>query len=221
MSNSEETVKDRLLAFLRSQNMSKAEFARRLGVSPAYVGAMRKSLPEDKVIRMAEIFPLLNRDWLLYGEGEMLLDPECAAENSEDDFSEYMVPLLPVEAFAGSLQYYSQGVGLRDCTMVASPVKGAQYAVHITGDSMEPEIHSGTLAAIVRINDKAFIPWGHPMVIDTENGVLIKVVLPSEKGEDYISAKSYNPRYPLIEIPKTTIYGIYRVVAYMRKVTTM
>lgn len=215
-SKQEETVKDRLLQFLKATGVSKAEFARRMGVSLAYVSAMRKSLPEDKVLKVMELFPDLNRDWSLYGEGRMLQTrEECGCADG------YLIPLLPVEAFAGNLQNYSRGVSLRECDTIASPVKGADFGISISGDSMEPEIHNGTYAAISRINDRAFIPWGNPMVIDTENGVLIKVVLPSDKGEDYIQAHSYNPRYPDIHIPKQSIFGLYRIVAYMKKVSTM
>lgn len=217
--NQNETVKDRLLQFLKAEKISKAEFARRMGVSVAYVSAMRKSLPEEKVIHMSEIFPTLNRNWLLYGEGEMYLaddsEPQCK-ENGE-----YLIPLLPVKAYAGNLQEYSTGVMLRDCDMVASPVKGGELAIPISGDSMEPEIHNGTIAAIRRINERAFIPWGNPMVIDTENGVLVKVVYPSDKGDDYIAVHSYNPRYPDFHIPVSSIYGLYRIVAYMLNVSTM
>lgn len=213
-----ETVKDRLLLFLKSQNISKAEFARRMGLSMAYVSAMRKSLPEDKVKRLCELFPSLNRDWLLYGEGDMLLSRPKEGRRNEREF---LIPLLPIQAFAGNLQEYSQGVLRRECDLIASPVEGADLAIPISGDSMEPEIHNGTIAAIKRINERAFIPWGNPMVIDTENGVLLKVVFPSKMGKDYIEAHSYNPRYPDIQIPTGSILGLYRVVAYMRRVSTM
>lgn len=214
-----ETVKDRLQQFLKAERISKAEFSRRMGLSEAYVNTMRKSLPEEKVVRMTGLFPNLNRDWLLYGEGEMYRNEKNADQPA--DLEGYMVPLLPVQAYAGSLQEYSRGVTLRDCELMPVPVKGADYAIPITGDSMEPEIHNGSIAVICRINDRAFIPWGNPMVIDTENGVLVKVVMPSQKSESYIEARSYNPRYPALQIPKSSIFGLYRIVTYIRQVVTI
>ncbi len=220
MEDNNETVKDRLLQFLKAERISKSEFARRMGLSVAYVGAMRKSLPEEKVARMTEIFPTLNRDWLLYGEGEMY---RPATETATADAREkgFLVPLLPVEAYAGNLQEYSRSVALQDCAIIGCPVRGADFAIPISGDSMEPEIHNGTIAAVCRINDRAFIPWGNPMIIDTENGVLIKAVYPSRESCDNIEARSYNSLYPSLQIPKSSIYGLYRIVAYMRKVSTM
>lgn len=213
----ESTVKERLQTYLKSKRIPVLEFTRRLGVSPGYVGAMRKSFPEEKVMKICELYPDLNRDWLLYGEGEMINRRSDIPEN----LGGYLIPLLPVEAMAGSLLNFSRGVSMEECEFISSPVKGAELAIPISGDSMEPEIHNGTIAAICRINEKAFIPWGNPMVIDTENGVLIKTVHPSQLGEGFIEARSYNPRYAPFNIPKNSIFGIYRIVGYMRRVSTM
>ncbi len=210
------TVKSRILKFLKHEGISKSEFARRMGLSVAYVGAMRKSMPEEKVRKMTKLFPHLNRDWLLYGEGDMLTTPP---ERTELD--DYIVPLLPVEAMAGTLQMLSQGVALADCEKIIAPCKGVDFAIRVSGDSMEPEIYGGTVLYIKKINERAFIPWGNPMVIDTENGVLVKVLRPSEEGEQYIEASSYNRNYPPIQIPKSSLYGIYRVVCQTRSTSTL
>ena len=205
-----ETVKSRLLAFLESQRISKSEFSRRMGLSNAYLGSMRKSMPEDKVSRLVELFPQLNRDWLLYGEGEMLNKAE--RQTSASVRRQYMVPLLPIEAYAGCFTMGSDGVMPFECEMIPSTVQ-ADFAINVTGDSMLPKIEPGTTLFIRRIHDGTFLPYGTEMVIDTENGVYLKVVNPSEKGDEYISAESYNPAYPPYQIPKSTIYGIYRIVA--------
>lgn len=216
------TVKERLIELLRTVGMSKVEFARRMGLSDAYVSTMRRSLPEDKVLKMAEVFPNFNRDWLLYGEGEMFRSNEAETSSVIDgNPTEYFVPLLPVHAFAGSLQEYSEGVLPSQCTRLAVPVRGAQMAIPVSGDSMEPQIHNGSVAVISRINDSAFIPWGNPMVLDTENGVLLKVLRESKKGTDYIEAVSYNPDYSPLDIPKNSIYGIYRIHCILRQISTM
>lgn len=213
------TVKERLLEFLKTERISKAEFARKMGVSEAYVSTMRKSLPEARVMKLTELYPRLNRNWLLYGEGEMYDTPgEKTLGNTDEDF---FVPLLPVEAYAGSLQAYSRGVAERECTKLKVPIRGGDLAIPISGDSMEPVIHNGAIAVIAQINEQAFIPWGNPMIIDTENGVFVKVVSPSEKGEGYIEASSYNSKYPPFQIPTESIFGMYRILSLIQPVTTM
>ena len=128
-----------------------------MGLSTAYIGAMRKSMPEDKVLRMMELFPRLNRDWLLYGEGDMYREIRPGAAARLPSIDSHIVPLLPVEAFAGNLQMYSQGVELSQCEKVVSPVKGVDFAIRVSGDSMEPEIMNGSILYIKRINDLSLI----------------------------------------------------------------
>ena len=216
------TVKGRLLMFLREKRLSQSEFGRILGVAPTYVGAMRKSLSADKVNRLMRAFPDLNRDWLLYGEGEMLKIPKDEVPETEEveSNSEYEVPLLPVSAYAGTIQGWSESVMPRDCEMIHSPVRDVDLAIRIAGDSMEPKFHDGMTLYIKRINEKSFIPWGNPMVIDSENGVLVKEVYPSDQGEEYIEARSLNPKYPPLTIPTSSIYGLYRVISVVKLYTT-
>lgn len=205
-------VKTRLLEFLKAKRISQTEFTGKLGVSPTYIGAMRKGIPADKLKKISELYPDLNRDWLLYGEGSMIKENVVECEHAG-----FEVPLLPVEAIAGSLQMWSQGVSLADCRKIVAPVPGADFAIQVSGDSMEPKFHDGSMLLIKKINERAFIPWGHPMVIDSENGVLIKKVLPYERKEDgedesFIWAVSENPAYPKLKIPTESIYGLYRVM---------
>ena len=228
------SVKERLLKFLEYKQMTQLEFTRRIGVAPSYIGAMRRSISDDKVKTIRHEFPELNTSWLLYGEGKMInaagRNKEVAGEGyaAEPDTTAlsrdvrmYEVPLLPVAAYAGNLQMWSEGVALRDCEKVVSPVKGADFAIKVSGDSMEPDLHDGATILIKKINDVAFIPWGNKMVIDTENGVLVKEVYPVRETHRRIEARSLNPKYPPFEIPTESIYGLYRILGQVQIFTTM
>lgn len=68
-------VKERLTEYLKVKGISKTEFGRRIGVSNAYVSSIRRSIDEDKVQSIASNFPDLNIDWLLFGNGPMLIGP--------------------------------------------------------------------------------------------------------------------------------------------------
>ncbi len=135
--------------------------------------------------------------------------------------------MLPVEAYAGCLQQWSRGVMLRDCEKVVSPVPGVDFGIRITGDSMEPEFKDGSILFIKRINEKAFIPWGHPMVIDTENGVVVKVIYPPETVSSsglsngiYRGSQLQSCLSPFL-IPTESIYGLYRVITGIRQYSTI
>lgn len=206
------TVKGRLLTYLKEKRIPQTEFCKRLGVAPTYIGVIRKSIPAEKINRISTLYPDLNRDWLLYGEGEMLIN-ETTDPHKFLKESGYIVPLLPVTAFAGNITAWSQSVNAGDCEKVVSPVRGVDFAIRISGDSMEPDFHDGSIILIKKIDDKAFIPWGHPMIIDSSNGVLFKNVFPSPRGKEFIEAQSLNKKYPPLEIPIDCVYGLYRVVS--------
>ena len=205
------TVKGRLLAFLKAERIPQTEFCRRLGVASTYIGVIRKSIPPEKINRIVSIYPKLSRDWLLYGEGEMYVN-QPSDPNKFLQEAGFLVPLLPVTAFAGNITAWSQSIDSNECEKVISPVKGVDFAIRISGDSMEPDFHDGAILFIKKIDDKAFIPWGNPMIVDSSNGVLFKDVFPSDKGRRFIEAKSINPKYPDLQIPQDCIHGLYRVV---------
>lgn len=67
-----ETLKERLVAYLEHKGINKSEFGRMIGVSNAYISSIRKSIQPDKVEKIAAAFPDLNVSWLVTGEGDML-----------------------------------------------------------------------------------------------------------------------------------------------------
>lgn len=170
----------------------------------------RHSFSRDVAEKIQKRWPEVSRGWLMSGEGEMLRssihDEICYAGR---------VPLLPVSAFAGPIKnFVNNSVLMQDCETVFSPSPGAELAITVSGDSMEPMLHDGTIVFVKRINERAFIPWGQTMVIDTENGAFIKDIFPGD--DDTIVARSKNARYPDMRIPYESIYGIYRVVNAVR-----
>lgn len=208
------SVKQRLQQFLKEEGISASEFSRKMGLSPAYLASMRKSMPEDKVTRLISLYPQLNRDWLLYGEGEMYREMENPEINPHR-LDRYMIPLVPVYAAAGSLAGYAEGVRREDCEMIYCPNESAELAIKVKGDSMEPRIPTGAILCLERITDRMFVPWGIPLVIDSENGSVCKMLYPDDKDDESLQARSYNPNYPPFKIDKQSIFGIYRIVYMM------
>lgn len=213
------SVKERLIAYLEHIGINKSEFGRRIGVSSAFITSMRKSIQPDKIAAIQREFHDLNTEWLLTGEGDML--KESDTELAKDD-AQQEVPHVPVAALANPLaEYFGNIVRLQDCDTILSPVPGAELAITISGDSMEPKFHDNTIVFLKRINDAAFIPWGNTLVLDTENGIYIKDVYPIAGEPAFIEARSSNPLYPPMRIPKASIFGIYRVLSATKFYTTM
>lgn len=72
----EETVKQRLIKFIKFKSLSQAKFEKAIGVSNGFVNNISKSIGVEKAQRISNIFPELNIGWLLTGEGEMLKEEE-------------------------------------------------------------------------------------------------------------------------------------------------
>ena len=72
-------VKERILRFIQSSNISTAEFERSIGVSGGYVSNISKSIQPDKLEIISNIYPSLNIEWLLIGRGSMLKSEQISS----------------------------------------------------------------------------------------------------------------------------------------------
>ena len=124
------------------------------------------------------------------------------------------IPVIPTSARGGSLGDFAISIKDYDCEFITSPIKGATYAIQVTGDSMAPEYPSGCHVLIKRINEEAFIEWGKVYVLDTENGSVIKQVRNTD-NPSVIECVSLNPAYPPFTIDTKYIHGWYRVLMVM------
>ena len=115
---------------------------------------------------------------------------------------------------AGSLSDYEGSAEMRDCELIMSPVKDVTLAVPVSGDSMSPEFPNGSVVLVKRIDERAFIEWGRTYVLDTVNGVVIKNLIPSEKGEEWVRCMSINeaPQFAPFDVSLQDVRAVYRVV---------
>lgn len=204
-------VQERLLEFLNYKHLSKLAFANSIGRSSAYVTNIVNTIgPESRKLISAK-YPELNMNWLLYGEGVMLVEPISQTSHSEKESRNSPVLVIPIAAQAGRLMDFTTTVCESDCEKMISPINGAEYAISVTGDSMSPEFPNGSKVLVSKINSKAFIDWGRTYVLDTCNGIVIKNVYPGDSNET-VKCASVNPNYPSFEINVNDIYGWYRVL---------
>ena len=177
---------------------NKKDLAQKLGVSYAYICnsfGVDKRFPTIKMLRMVE--DLLKED-----------------DNAGVFTTVYQVPLLPIEARGGTLVDYSEGVMAFQCEKIVSPIKGADFAIQVTGDSMAPDYPSGCHVFIKKVDSSIFIEWGKVYVLDTANGIVIKEVHPTNDDE-VIQCVSINPKYSPYYIRKEHIFGWYAVLMTM------
>lgn len=204
-----DNVKDRLISYLEVKGISKAEFGRRIGVSGAYITSMRKSIQPDKLKLISEEFPDLNRDWLLYGEGEMLKSDDMGtAEISYTDGVPYYD-----EDFVLGFNEIGFPFSENPQFLVRMPkYQNATLWCNATGDSMEPEINSGDVVALQLIEDHSFLMYGDVYAIVTTNGLrTIKRLGKSDDANCYRLIPT-NRDYDDQDIPKSMILRVFRVL---------
>jgi phage repressor protein C with HTH and peptisase S24 domain len=221
------TKAQRVSEFLSTFKLSQSALARAIGVTQSTISSALKSASgnvNDEIINgILNEFSSINPLWLTTGEGEMLLqNAEQSEQHKDEEAHTEQVPLLPLAAFAGPIDsFYKPGVTRQECDLINAPFSGIDMAIPISGDSMEPVFTDGSIVFIKKIDDRLFIPWGQALVLDTANGAFLKIVLPDDKSDKFIIAKSFNPKYPPMRIPTTAIYGMYRILNVSKTFTTM
>ena len=146
----------------------------------------------------------------LIAKVQSALDYYTATPTGEE-IEQEMVLVIPTGARAGTLADFATSISAYDCERMVTPIKGADYAIQVTGDSMSPEYPSGSMILIKRINEKAFIEWGKTYVLDTENGAVIKTIRRTD-NPDVIECVSLNPAYQPFTMETKYINGWYRVL---------
>ena len=135
-------------------------------------------------------------------------------ENFDTDGSKMTkgtLPVIPIEAMAGTLGEFADSIHAYDCERMVSPIKGADYAIKVCGDSMTPEIPNGSQILIKRIYEEEFVEWGKIFCLDTKNGAVIKRIYPTTDPE-VVECRSINPDYPPFQVNVKHINGWYRVL---------
>jgi phage repressor protein C with HTH and peptisase S24 domain len=127
------------------------------------------------------------------------------------EITQEMILVIPTGARAGTIGDFAASIAAYDCERMVTPIKGADYAMQVTGDSMSPEYPSGSMVIIKRINEEAFVEWGKTYVLDTENGAVIKTIRKTDDPE-VIECVSTNPAYQPFTMETKYINGWYRVL---------
>lgn len=77
-------IKSRTYLFVNHKGLTMKKFEELCGLSSGYVSSMRKGFGRGKLNNVLTVFPDLNREWLLYGEGEMLVSETPTEEKIEE-----------------------------------------------------------------------------------------------------------------------------------------
>lgn len=219
------SVKERLIQFLETNNISKSEFGRKIGVSSAYVSSIRRSIDKDKIKSIASNYPSLNIDWLLYGEGEMIRRSDETIQPSHvfplrSDHQipgDQKIPLYELTATAGLVAIFQDSVPVPDSFISVPGLPAVDGAIFVRGDSMTPVLKSGDIVIYKKMElCEDSILWGQIYLLsyslESDDFTVIKYIRHSEK-DGYIRLISANDFYDPIEIPTGSITALALVKA--------
>lgn len=175
----------------------------------------KRPMSEQFVRIYTECFPEISSDWLLNGDGEMIV--KTILQKDESKLDSRNVPVYNLEATAGfSSLYHDVQSGVSNYITIPNlpPVDGAIYA---RGDSMSPLIESGDIVIFKKVEpSQENILWGNiyivSYVIDGDEYTVLKYVRQSSKS-GCIRLESFNTRYDPQEIPASSINAMALVKA--------
>lgn len=214
-----------LRLFRKANGITQLAVAEYLGVTKQMITQIetgKVALPTDKLKKILD-----NPEWSLqeYNRLVEMLDsltatkPEGKEKKAEavarrDGDLPLRVRLIPFEARGGMIGDFVDGVMDYDCEMVVSPIKGVDFAMTVTGESMAPSFNPGDRILIKRVDPNIFLEWGKTYVLDTPNGAVIKQI---RKTDDpgLVECVSLNPDYQPFTVSVGDVRGWYRVLMVM------
>lgn len=201
--------------YMEVKGLNDNKVTRQLSLSVGLLGKSREEGRDlsDKVIeKILNYYTDLDSVWLLTGTGEMLKNVKTGTAESLINY----IRLLPISAIGGLLTNFTTAVMDYECEKIISPIKDADFAITVTGESMQPEFPAGSQILIKKIDEAQFIEWGRTFVLDTCNGVVIKKIIKGDPG--YYRCVSSHPdqeKYSPFDIPVAAVFAIYRVMMIM------
>ena len=209
-----ETVKDRLVKFIKEMNLSQSRFEKSVGLSNGYVNNIRVSIQPKTLQKIALIYPLLNTSWLITGEGEMLKSDQPAVKG----YSTPGVPYYAVDFLAGFDLVMNDQTAKPDGYISFPHIRGARAWVDISGKSMSPLIDPGDVIAIKPVADwPTNILYGEVYALVTDQYRTVKRIRKSDR-EGWIRLVPENPDYDPQDIPATSVIAIYQVLGCAKKI---
>ena len=183
----------------------------------------RKKIPIEVLKSMNISYPIINIEWILTGNGNMLkTDDQTGPDNRQvSPVAELAdprigIPLIPTEAFCGYGTPTFEDQVIEEYYYVAE-FKQADFLMRVKGNSMYPKYSSGDIIACRKIHDMLFFQWNKIYAIYTNSqGVMVKRVRESVKGDEYITLVSDNSNYAPFDVPRSDIAAIALVIGVIR-----
>lgn len=210
------TISERLAQFIDYESrMTRNAFAAKAGIDPANFSKMLKgqqTITPATIRKISEAHDL-SMDWLLTGEGPMMIERNAP------------VPLIN---YTEGVPYYNEDFMLGFEEIGAPDSENPDFLIRMpgyeratlwcnaSGHSMEPEINNGDIIALQRVEDFSFLPFGDVYGFITANGMRTIKRLGRSERDGFYRLIPTNKEYDEQEIPINIITHVYRVMGTMK-----
>lgn len=226
-------VRERLKEYIKYSGITTTEFERTIGASNGYVTSISKGIGAKFSREISKRYPDLNLDWLLSGEGDMLLrsDGISGIEIDDDDrFAEAKKQGLTIipeysEAFRGGPTGHvisSDKMG----QLWGIPGIRADFIAEVEGDSMTPGYPPGTKLAFRELHfdpeaPTLGIPFGEVFGIITEpyEGEFVTYIKRLRRHKDkglWVAHSDNTDKYDDFDIAVSQVRHLFVVVASIK-----
>ncbi|MCY4418503.1 MAG: S24 family peptidase [Cytophagales bacterium] len=172
--------------------------------------------PSYKVLcDLSETFPDLNMNWLLLGNGDMLISKLLKSSEKKEN----PIPIYDILVSAGdNIKFWEDPESIIGYVpREFQGVRDSDVAIYVYGDSMDPAYQAGDMVFLKRLRDHSLINYGQAHVIITDEHRLLKYLMRGRKDQEHVILRSENPQYEDMEIHKGQILRLYRVQGFFRK----
>ncbi|MCD0473012.1 S24 family peptidase [Flavobacterium sp. EDS] len=233
-------ITDRILQLIKYKRISRRKFYIETGLSNGFLDKV-KDIGVSKIEHILNAYPEVSMEWLLTGNGDMILkshkfgdrsnikngsvhEPGTNSYNPENKeaIQNQQVPLYNIQTPAGIASIF-QDANQDPIDFISIPyLPKCDGAIHVNGDSMYPLLKSGDIIMYKRMkNVIQNIFWGEMYLVylitdDLEELVMIKWIQKSDKGDDWIKLVSENTQHQPKEVLFTNIKELALVKASIR-----
>ena len=206
---------------LNDTGLKASQFAKSVGLVPTQIYDLQtgktKKISPDVAEKILNTYPQYQKTWLLTGETPVIKDNSKEIEPVISLNSG--TPYYNVDFLGGFDMIFNDQTINPEYYIQFKPYEKATCWCNITGHSMEPEINSGDIIALRRIEDFSFIPYGEIYAIVTKNDMrTIKRIGPSDNPDNYtLIPTNRSPEYGVQELPKAMILAIFEVMGCMKR----
>lgn len=199
------TVKQRLVEYLRYKGIGQNKFEKLAGISNGYISNLKSAPGAEHLTKILNAADDMSKEWLLTGEGPMLIAEEIVPVSPSEGR-----PYYNVDFKLGYDIMVNDQTTIPHC-FVSFPPNNVDCWCNAYGNSMAPTISSGDIVGLKLIEDPSTLINGEIYAIVTSNG--LRTIKRIHDNGTTFTLTADNHDIPSQTIPKSVVTTVFQVMA--------